>query len=459
MPAILPALPRLSRRPALRASLALAAASLLLFAGTALAVPSYARQTQQPCTACHVGGFGPQLTPFGRQFKLSGYTLKVGDEASLPLSAMVVESWTHTQKAQTEAPAPNFNRNDNIELQQASLFLAGRLAEHLGVFAQATYSQNGHLLGWDNAELRYARSFSGKTHSGLWGVTINNNPTVTDVLNTAPAWQFPYMPPDLAPGAPAAPMLFGGLGGQVVGATAYMQLDGTWYVEAGGYRSLSPSFQRKVNGDYNGRLSGLAPYARITRSWDARGGNVVLGAFALEARRGLVGEDAAGRAVPLSGPTDRFRDFGIDASYLNLGDGTHAFSVNALYVHEGQRLDATFADGGAEHRSGSLQALNVNGSYWYRNTWGATVGAFAYDGSRDALLYDTGSADTRGGIAEVDWNPFGKADSWMQPTVNARIGLQYTFYTRFNGAVHDIDGAGRSAHDNNTLFLYLWLAL
>lgn len=29
----------------------------------ALAVPSYARQTQQPCVACHVGGFGPELTP------------------------------------------------------------------------------------------------------------------------------------------------------------------------------------------------------------------------------------------------------------------------------------------------------------------------------------------------------------------------------------------------------------
>lgn len=438
---------------------ALAAGWLLLFMGNALAVPSYARQTQQPCTACHVGGFGPQLTPFGRQFKLLGYTLKTGDDANLPLSAMMVESWTHTQKAQAEAPAANFDRNDNVELQQASLFLAGRLTDHLGVFAQATYSQNGHLLGWDNAELRYARMFSADGHSGIWGVTINNNPTVTDVLNTAPAWQYPYMPPDLAPGAPAAPMLFGGLGGQVVGTTAYAQIDGTWYLEAGGYRSLSPSFLRKVNADFGGRLSGLAPYARLTRSWDAAGGSMAVGAFALEARRGLVGEDAAGNAIPLAGTTDRFHDLGIDASYLNPGDGTHTFGVNALYVHEGQHLDATYADGGAEHRSGSLQALNLNGSYWYRNTWGGTLGVFAYNGSSDAQLYDTGSPDTRGGTAEVDWNPWGKADSWQQPWANARIGLQYTFYTRFSGAIHDVDGAGRNAHDNNTLFLYLWLAL
>src|SRR6476469_10245090 len=96
---------------------------LAFFPGGVSAVPSYARQTQQPCTGCHVGGFGPQLTPFGRQFKLSGYTLKVGNETQLPLSAMMVESFTHTQAAQAEPPAKNFSRNNNTELQQASLFL------------------------------------------------------------------------------------------------------------------------------------------------------------------------------------------------------------------------------------------------------------------------------------------------------------------------------------------------
>jgi hypothetical protein len=29
----------------------------------ALAVPSFAIQTGQPCAACHIGAFGPQLTP------------------------------------------------------------------------------------------------------------------------------------------------------------------------------------------------------------------------------------------------------------------------------------------------------------------------------------------------------------------------------------------------------------
>ncbi len=433
---------------------------LLCVSTDALAVPSFARQTHQPCAACHVGAFGPQLTAFGRQFKLLGYTLKVGDSTDVPLSAMLVEAFTRTNKDQPEPPADGFGRNDNFELEQASVFLAGRISEHLGVFAQATYSENGGLLGWDNTELRYARTFSASGHTGIWGLTVNNNPSLSDVFNTAPAWQFPYITADLAPGAPAAPILFGGLGGQVVGATAYAQLDGAWYVEAGGYRTLSPAFLQRVNADFGGRLASTAPYARVSRSWNFSGGDFELGGFALAARRGLVGSDLLGNPIALPGPSDRFRDLGIDASYAyHLGDA-HAFTFTALYVDERQRLDATFEAGDSTNLRDSLHALTLNASYWYRDTWGGTLGAFAFNGSADPALYGVnGTPNTQGGIAEVDWNPFGHAGSWGEPWANVRVGAQYTFYTRFSGAADNVDGAGRSASDNDTLFVYVWLAL
>ncbi|TZF90022.1 cytochrome C [Lysobacter lacus] len=410
-----------------------------------------------------MGGFGPQLTPYGRQFKLSGYTLRLDDSAHLPLSAMMVESYTHTRQAQSEIPAKHFHRNDNVELRQASVFLAGRLGEHLGVFAQATYSQNGGLLGWDNAEVRYSRVFNGTKHGGVWGLTVNNNPGVTDVFNTAPAWQYPYIAPDLAPGAPAAPLLFGGLAGQVIGASAYVQVDGNWYAEAGAYRSLSPSFLRKVNAGYDGRVSGAAPYMRVNRTWNVSGGNLEVGGFVLEARRGLVEPDLNDHPVPVPGPNDRFRDVGVDASYQHFGAGTHTFTVNALLVTERQRLDATYAADGAENRDNSLQAMNVNGSYWYRNTWGATLGAFAYNGSADTVLYgQTGSPDTQGGTVELNWSPaHGAATMGAEDgrRAHVRLGAQYTFYTRFAGATHDVDGEGRPARANDTMFVYVWIAM
>ncbi len=60
------------------------------------AVPSYARQTGQDCVACHVGGFGPQLTPYGVKFKLGGYADTDGQPGKLPLSGMLVASMTRT---------------------------------------------------------------------------------------------------------------------------------------------------------------------------------------------------------------------------------------------------------------------------------------------------------------------------------------------------------------------------
>lgn len=434
-------------------------AALILFSTRVSAVPAFARQTHQPCVACHVGGFGPQLTPFGRQFKLLGYTMKVGDDAKVPLSTMLIESFTHTQKSQVAPPANGFGTNDNTELQQASLFFAGPITDHLGALAQATYSQNGGLLGWDNSDLRYARTLATGSHTAIWGVSLNNNPSLADVFNTAPTWQFPYAAPDLAPGAPAAPILMGGLAQQVVGINGYAQIDGALYVEAGAYRSLSPSFLRTVNADFNGRLTGITPYARVAYTWNLPNGNLEVGGFALNARRGLPGINAAGNAVAIPGPADKFRDLGIDANYQFLNGGDHIFTVNALYLDEHQRLDATYAAGGSSNLDNTLYALNINGSYWYKNTWGATLGAFTNDGSRDITLYgNNGSPNTNGGVVELNWNPFGQAKSWAEPYVNVRFGLQYTYYTRFSGLVYNVDGAGRKATDNNTLYLYTWLA-
>ena len=39
---------------------------------TSHAVPSYARQVQKPCTACHT--IWPNLSQYGRQFKVKAYT-------------------------------------------------------------------------------------------------------------------------------------------------------------------------------------------------------------------------------------------------------------------------------------------------------------------------------------------------------------------------------------------------
>src|SRR5271167_3660354 len=46
---------------------------LCLLSTESRAVPSFARQTGMTCAACHT--VFPELTPFGREFKLNGYVL------------------------------------------------------------------------------------------------------------------------------------------------------------------------------------------------------------------------------------------------------------------------------------------------------------------------------------------------------------------------------------------------
>ncbi len=86
----------------------------------AKAVPLFARQTGQQCAACH-NGF-PELTPYGRLFKLNGYTFGGGQSSIPPISAMVVASFTNTQAGQQGGAAPHYADNNNVAIDSASIF-------------------------------------------------------------------------------------------------------------------------------------------------------------------------------------------------------------------------------------------------------------------------------------------------------------------------------------------------
>ena len=45
----------------------------------------------------------------------------------------------------------------------------------------------------------------------VYGVTLNNNPTVQDLWNTTPAWGYPYSSSPIAPEQIASPLLAGGM--------------------------------------------------------------------------------------------------------------------------------------------------------------------------------------------------------------------------------------------------------
>ena len=425
---------------------------------SAQAVPAFAQQTGQPCRSCHVGGFGPELTVFGREFKLGGYTLRT--HASVPLSAMALASWTQTRKDQVPPPE-HLHRNDNLVLDQASLFVAGGIGEHFGGFAQlVTYDGVGRSWSWDNIDLRAVTKAKLFGTDSIIGLSLNNSPTVEDPWNTLPAWGFPFTDTAVSPTPQAGELIDDPLAGNVVGLTGYSWLGHKLYVEGGAYSSPSRGALNFVGMDPTdpGSLHGAAPYGRIAFQTNLAGGTWEVGANVLKAAI-FPERDRS------SGFTDQYTDWGVDSSWLKSLGQSDSLSSDVRFEHEKGNLRASCAlaligDGSdvgcARYELNEWRAAL---RYTWHGKLGLTVSPFSITGSHNVNLYEgNGRPDSNGIIGQVDYTLWPTGNSPLGPLVNARLGVQYTLYGKFNGRRRNFDAQGTNAADNDALRLFTWIA-
>jgi len=412
--------------------------ALLLAPQAARAVPSFTVQTGQPCSSCHVGAFGPQLTAYGRMFKLTGYTMNDGGKHFPPLAVMTLASFTNTDKSQQPEAAQGFGPNNNFAADQTSLFYGGGIAPNLGAFIQTTYDGINDVFHWDNADVRYARSGSLFGSGIVYGVTANNNPTVQDLWNSTPAWGFPYSASALAPSPDASSLLDGGLSQSVGGLGLYAMWNDLLYVEFTGYSELSRDTRQSLGVSGVGTsdtFTGAIPYWRVALQHDFGNHYVELGTLGMSGNRYPGGVSSAGE--------DNLTDLAGDLNYQWTGDPDNLISAHAIYINQNMDLGADQTLNGTNY-SDTLNTFRADVSYSYKNTWTPTVRYFRTWGSNDAALWGTanGSPNTEGFTVDLAYVPFGKPDSPLS-WINGRIAL---------------DGTGTNASDNNTLFLNLWLA-
>jgi hypothetical protein len=451
---------------------------MALFSRRAEAVPAFASQTGQPCSMCHIGAFGPQLTPFGRAFKIGGYTQRGGEglASEIPLALMVQGSFTHTGSGLEQDQIPHhYAANNNFSIDQVSLFLAGGIGQHAGGFMQFTYSPVDNATHVDNTDLRpFTSVYSVGEHELRVGVTLNNNPTVQDPYNSTFAWGYPFIMSAIAPTPAASVMLASGFNNNVVGYTAYAWYDKSLYLEAGAYNTWSPWTLARFGTDYGiGATTSPAPYLRAAYEWNWNGQSAHAGTIFMSSNV----NPTTGVPFQTNGSlgANRYTDLAVDGGYQFLGD-THILTLDAIYTYEWQNLGGTAASvnqanaaNGTPTAFGPTYSLNefrLNASYWYQNTYGVTLGWQKVWGPANPVLYQpgelTGSANSKPNsnafIIEADWVPFGKEGSWARPFVNLKLGVQFTLYTQFNGGTTNYDGFGRNASANNTLFAFAWLA-
>jgi hypothetical protein len=418
----------------------------------ASAVPSYARQTGLACSGCHYTP--PELNPAGRRFKLLGYVDRADETkvvktdagkkhaaldllASLPLSAMFETSFTSTK-----SPVPG-TQNGSVELpQDVSLFLSGAWTSHVGSFVQVTYDTQDDHFGIDNTDIRYAntRKLGGKEL--VYGLNVNNNPTVEDLWNSTPAWGYSWVADDWAPTPTAAPII-ASLGQDVAGFGGYAMWNNHLYVDATLYRSEHVGGAQPNPGtDFGFNIRGLAPYWRV--AWQQLTGKT-------QYEFGTYGMHMRSSPNAITGLEDNFTDFAFDTQIDRTLFKTDVLSLRGTYIRENSNLTATAALGAASPGSHHLNTFQANAEYHFGNRASGTFGWFDTSGTVDALLYPQGAVS-----GSANGGPKGSgyiANFSYWPWQNLQLSAQYTGYTRFNGGATNYDAAGRNANGNNTVYL------
>ncbi len=401
------------------------------------AVPSFARQTGLACSSCHT--VFPELTPFGRQFKLNAYTLTgtkqidstaASNENNLkinetpPFSVMLQTDATYS-KAST--PSTSANLPD-----QLSIFYAGEISPHMGSFIQVTLAPaDGSGFSMDNTDIRYAN------HAGAvtYGATLNNNPTVQDVWNSSPAWGYPF-----TGGANVTTPMIDNMGGGVAGLGAYadwgngLYTELTLYRDTGNLDGTALAGSTTTNPYTNARISGLAPYIRL--AWNTTlgsGDTLMLGAYGMQAALYDLPAVGSNNTLTPSATHDQYTDIAVDAQYEHtMANGEDTLSAHATYTHEKQTLN--FSNPGLNP---TLKNTRLDAIYHWGHHATATLGLNTSSGSDNGSNGDAYSSTA--------WTTQASYLPWM----NTKFSLQYVIYTKINGSTTNVS-------DSNTALAQAW---
>jgi len=406
-----------------------------------------------------------------------------------------------------DTPA-TFQKNGAPLFSGGSLFTGGKIADNLGAFVQVTYNNYasqgtsagggaGKFLGHsgaDNMDFRYADRFIGPSRDLIVGASVNNGPSISDPWNSAAAWM-QYVPPSsptsyqFSDGTAPYPGL-GTTGGGAVratGVTAYAYWNQSVYGEIGAYRTANKAFSFMSTGATDASTVHLAgfsnPYWRfaITHQWRAH--NIMVGTSGMVAHVYDLGSD-------VSDPNNqgRIKNIGVDAQYQYILD-PHTVTAQAAYMRTRQNYSANTLAAGARgyflsdgvtpiapmNPSDTINVFRAKVSYIYQAKYGGSVGVFNRSSSTNSF-FQTAGYDANGQITSTDPTGTGGITStrvtgnlagnlgtrgatfelFWQPIQYVRVGVQYTAYSRFNGASSNYDGFGRNPSDNNTLYFYVW---
>jgi hypothetical protein len=452
----------------------------------ASAVTSYTKQTGQPCATCHTAF--PELTPFGRQFKLRAFTgggnrcdtaiqNSANDKLQLPFSSTVV------------ATAED---GDDVAVQEVSVYLAGQLYCNLGSFVEASWDKNTDRFSLSDTDIRYAREFKFEGNDLLFGLTLNNGPTSHNVWKTSPMSSLPFSSQyvnNAANGgtnaattgttAQTGPLLDtalaegtieGAFQDRVIGLGVYGFLNDRIFGEIAAYTSIDQDIASAlgVAPSPSGTIDSVAAYWRVAGEYTLGKQTFMLGTF------GMIMD------VERNNLVNHVTDIGLDAMYQYTAND-HRLTLKGRLSTEDSSLNPTST------------SVKLSGTYVYDRQWSFQAGYYTsfgdsnqaaaatpvvaasaattgtnntanvddddddddddedeeYENTKPVTLMDgnPGGAPGSGIVMDFGYMPFNKDAVSSLPLATGRIGIQYNH--------SEADTTGDS---NDTAFAYIWMA-
>lgn len=439
----------------------IAAAFALATPGGAWAIPSFARQTGLSCSTCHT--VFPHLTPFGRTFKLHGYTTtsaklikalktyfkddtvsskRVALQIShIPMVSVRIASRWNDQAGGGLVPRgpvtggqgfmstpEGYGSNDVLNiLAGSSLYIAGEITPNMGTFLEfGGVDDQGGSFGmgmFDLALVSKDHTLAGDNF--VYGIRAEDGLGAGDPSNTVGTWGLTAS----LMGLSTHNTLFDAGTAMMEGGELFAMLGnfykGGLYASIGAYRpSMDQTMDSYVqgslagNGSFDGTNGAANGYLRLSYYLPPIGNNLYteIGTFGYVGSLNMTATQLAALADPRY--VDHYSDYGVDLQAQYIGNKN---LVELFALFQNQRDGAFY---GIDEFTGlpgngeavSRQGLGVKADYYYDGT----IGCYAkYLYQTSAQLKDM---NLSGGIIGVSYFP------WE----NVNLRLEEALYSTYN---------------------------
>jgi hypothetical protein len=334
--------------------------------GESQAVPSFARQLQKPCTACHT--IWPELNQYGRQFKVKAYT-DVSQEWQMinkdrlnllyifPVSARVI-FYPYTRELNTVA---GINTN-STELSTVDLFIASRVFDYAGVFGniEATNVTSG-AMAFDIPTLKAAAQYPLGEGNTIGLVVFKGLSTAADPFNSLGGIDRSLIfDAESVPWILSKGWTFSYWSGGNVGVVAHGYFIGNRLYAAAGAERGGNSSDAGFGFDNNNNSDPFDGYFRV--AWDQKleNGAVTFGGAWYTGKQRP--QDSSGAPLFESSVNRGYADVSLEQTFGE--DQDHLVQARAIYGYGKE----TNAFGGGEKRK--FDGFDAEASYFFDRTIG-----------------------------------------------------------------------------------------